>query len=103
MNTQAQIKEIRKVILQGNCSFTINGLTNYQRLENGSYGYAPQVFRVNDLVSFIYETNTIGHVAQQMNIDKITKKTIHLYSFSMFKKKIIGKINFEDVNIISTK
>lgn len=100
MNTQTQIKEIRKTILEGNCSFYVEGINNYQRLEDGSYGYAPQIFKVNDMVSYIYETNTIGSISQQMNIEKITRQTIHLYSYSMLKNKIVGKIHFENVRII---
>ena len=103
MNTQAQIKEVRATILKGDCSFTIGGITNYQKLEDGTYGYAPQVFKVNDMVSYIYEANTIGAIAQQMNIDKITRQNIHLYSFGMLKNKIVGKINFEDIKIITKK
>lgn len=100
MNTQTEIKEIRKTILAGNCSFIIRGLNNYQKLKNNSYGYAPQTFKVNEIATYIYEANTICN-SQQMNIDKITKTAIYLYTYTMLNKRVSGKIKFEDITLIN--
>ena len=99
MNTQTQIKEIKKTILEGNCYFIIRGVVNYQRLDTGSFGYAPQKFKVNDIVSYIHEANAVG-ISQQMNIEKITKTAIYLYTYSMLNKRVSGKIKFEDITLI---
>lgn len=101
MNTKTEIKEIRETILKGQCSFIIRGLNNYQKLKNNSYGYAPQTFKVNEIVTYIYEANIIGANALQMNIDKITKTAIYLYTYTMLNKKVTGKIKFEDITLIN--
>lgn len=100
MNTQTEIKQIRETILNGECSFIIRGITNFQRLDDGSYGYAPQTFKVNEIATYIFEANTICNL-QQMNIDKITKTAIYLYTYTMLNKRVSGKIKFEDITLIN--
>ena len=99
MKTQKQINEIRKTLMNGNCTFIIKGLKNYLKTRNGNYDDILQTLKISENASYIYEDNFIGN-REQMNIEKFTKNTIHLYTYSMLKDRVKGKINLQDVTIL---
>ena len=99
MKTQKEINEIRKTLMNGKCTFIIKGLKNYLKTKKGNYEDILQTLKINENATYIYEENYIGN-REQMNIQKFTKNTIHLYTYSMLNDRVKGKINLQDVTII---
>ena len=99
MKSQKEIKEIKKVLMNGNCIFTVKGIDTYQEISEGVYGYGLQHLKVSKNSNYISEVNSIG-VGGQMNISKFTKNTIHLFTYSILHNQVKGKINLQDVTIL---
>ena len=99
MKTSKQIRQIKSTLMNGNCIFTVKGIESYQHLDNDNYGMALQHLKVSKCTTYIIEVNTIG-MGGQMNVDKFTEKTIHLFTYSILHNQVKGKINYKDVTII---
>ena len=99
MKNPKEVKEIRETILKGDCKITVKGINTYQKIDNDNYGYALQNFKVSKDSGFIEECDTIGF-GGMMNIKKITKNCIYLYTYSIMHNRIDKRINFNDITIV---
>tara|TARA_R110001592_G_scaffold194780_1_gene442384 strand:+ start:765 stop:1073 length:309 start_codon:yes stop_codon:yes gene_type:complete len=101
MKTQNEIKEIKKLLTKGNCIFTIKGIETYQKINNSTFGYSRQQFKMSKKADSISEINTVG-MGGGFNVIKFTKNTIHLYTYSILHNRINAKIKYQDVTILET-
>ena len=100
------ISKVREILMnEGNCEFTVKGITNYDRKEDGSYGNVPKVFRTVKLENdehcgSINEEQLFG---RGMNVTKWGPTCVTLYTYDMLGKKSICKIRYADVRFIADK
>lgn len=86
-------KEIKDQLQKGSVKFTVEGITNYCKGNDGEYGMNPKVFEVNVDAGSIYAEFS------SMNVTKWGPTCITLYTFNMLGKKSIGKIKYSDITI----
>ena len=96
MKTKQEIREIRKAITQGNCTFTVDGINSFQ---GGGLGYSPQFFSTSKDGEFIYEINSVG-MGGGFNVKKTTENMIHLFTYTILHNRVDTRIKFNDINII---
>ena len=90
------IKLIKGVLMnEGNTKFTVKGLKEYGIKEDGSYGYVNKAFRTDEKCESIWSS------FNGMNVTKWGPTCVTLYTFDMLGKKIIGKIKYSDIEIIT--
>ena len=97
MNKEKNTIIQEKLRLEKETRFTIKGQTEYDRLENGEWGYVPKTFRVSENGNAIYRDRLFG---EGMNVNKWGPTCITLYTFNMLGKKTVGKIKYADVTIL---
>ena len=95
--------EVREALMQDGTVFTVEGIDGY----SGTDGYVLREFITNvstwdnmDNSHSIRENELFG---RGMNVNKFGPTCVTLYSYDMLGKKIIGKMNYNNVNIITTK
>ena len=98
MNKEKNTIIQEKLRLENETRFTIKGQTEYDRLENGEWGYVPKIFTVSKCGGAIHEDRLFG---KGMNVRKWGPTCITLYSFDMFGRKIRGKIKYSDIKILN--
>ena len=95
------IKLIKGVLMnEGNTKFTVKGITEYGKKEDGEYGRVPKVFRT----SFSHTTNQSDAIHSSyngMNVTKWGPTCVTLFTYDMLGKKAIGKIKYSDIEIIT--
>jgi len=107
MNKKDVVK-VREILMnEVDCKFTVKGITEYDRKEDGSYGRVAKVFRTSGStnkdgsVGAIYEDKLL--VGQGMNVTKWGPTCVSLFTFDMFGRKIVGKIRYADVRFVADK
>ena len=97
------ISRIREILMnEVDCRFTVNGITEYGRKKDGSYGKIAKVFRTSSpnkdsLIGSIYEDRPFS---QGMNVNKWGPTCVTLYTYDMLGKKSVGKIRYADVRFV---
>ena len=95
------VKKVREILMsEEKTHFTIKGITEYGKKEDGEYGSVPKVFRT----SFSYtknESDAIHSSYNGMNVTKWGPTCVTLYTYDMLGKKAIGKIKYSDVRFIA--
>jgi hypothetical protein len=95
------IKLIKKLLETKKVEFTINGLTEYNRKEDGTYGQVPILFHTHcrdGKTESIYDEYMRG-----MNVNKFGPTCVTLYTFDMLNNRTTSKIRYEDVEILETE
>ena len=98
-----EISKVREILMNTDyCKFTVKGITEYGKKEDGEYGKIAKVFRTSSpnkdgSIGSIYENRPF---AQGMNVNKWGPTCVSLYTFDMFGRKIVGKIRYADVRFI---
>ena len=92
---------IKKEILrtEDGVEFTVKGLTEYGKKEDGSYGQVPKVFKARHGFKRNY-TTSIGTQFDSMNVTKWGPTCVTLYTYDMLGKKSVGKIRYADVRFV---
>jgi len=93
-------KEIREILMSGKVTFTVKGITEYGKQEDGTYGYHPKKFITSlyeESVKAIYEADAQW---SGMNVNKFGPTCVTLYTYDILGKKSVGKIKYEDITII---
>ena len=95
------VKKVREILMsEEKTFFTINGITEYGKKEDGEYGRIPKVFRT----SFSHiknESDGIHSSYNGMNVTKWGPTCVTLFTYDMLGKKAIGKIKYSDVRFIA--
>jgi len=95
------IKLIKKLLETTLVEFNVNGLTEYNKKEDGTYGQVPVLFHTNcrdGKTESIYDGFSRG-----MNVNKFGPTCVTLYSYDMLNNKTTGKIRYEDVEIVNNE
>jgi hypothetical protein len=79
-------KEIREILKGGDVSFHI---TNHKK-----YDGTQTTYRVTD------SGRSIGNWIESMNVNKWGPTCVTLYSYDMLQTRTVGKIRYEDINLI---
>ena len=97
------INKVREILMnEGNCEFTVKGITSYDKKEDGSYGDVPKVFHTVKIEGEEH-CGSISEGWYGMNVNKWGPTCVTLYTFNMLGKKSVGKIKYEDVRFIADK
>ena len=98
MNKEKNTIIQEKLRLENETRFTIKGQTEYDRLENGEWGYVPKTFIVSKRGDAIHEDSIFG---RGMNVRKWGPTCVTLYSYGLLGQKITGKIKYSDIKILN--
>ena len=94
------ISKVREILMnEGNCKFTVKGITNYGKKEDGSFGDIPKVLHTVKLENDEH-CGSISEGWYGMNVNKWGPTCVTLYTFDMLGKKAIGKIRYADVRFV---
>ena len=97
------ISKVREILMnEGGCKFTVKGITNYGKKEDGSYGDIPKVFHTVKLEMDEY-CGSISEGWYGMNVTKWGPTCVTLYTYDMLGKRSVGKIKYENVRFIADK
>ena len=97
------ISKVREILMnEANCNFTVKGITNYGKKEDGSYGDTPKVFHTVKLENDEH-CGSISEGWYGMNVTKWGPTCVTLYTYDMLGKRSVGKIKYEDVRFIADK
>ena len=97
------IKKVREILrTEDGVEFTVNGLTEYGKKEDGSYGQVPTVFKARQGYKRNYNTS-IGSLFDSMNVTKWGPTCVTLYTYDMLGKRSVGKIRYADVRFIAVE
>ena len=94
------ISKVREILMnEGGCKFTVKGITNYDRKEDGSYGNVSKVFHTVKLENDEH-CGSISEGWYGMNVTKWGPTCVTLYTYDMLGKRSIGKIRYADVRFV---
>ena len=94
------ISRIREILRTENgVEFTVNGLTEYGKKKDGSYGQVKTIFKARQGYKRNYNTS-IGSLFSSMNVTKWGPTCVTLYTYDMLGKRSVGKIRYADVRFI---
>tara|TARA_R100001086_G_scaffold247563_1_gene182135 strand:- start:2611 stop:3030 length:420 start_codon:yes stop_codon:yes gene_type:complete len=118
-NKMKNTQLIKTLLETTEVKFTIKGMKDYGRNEDGKLGLKDMIFKniVRDKSELTsrkdVKTETFcagigrclldkysNYLSQQMNVDSFGKTYINLYDFGLFGNKITEKIKYEDITII---
>ena len=100
---KSEIKEVREILrTEDGVEFTVNGMTEYGKKEDGSYGQVKKIFKARQGYKRNYNTS-IGTQFDSMNVTKWGPTCVTLYTYDMLGKRSIGKIRYADVRFIADK
>ena len=95
------INKVREILMnEGNCKFTVKGITQYDKKEDGSYGDVPKVFHTVKIEGEEY-CGSISEGWYGMNVNKWGPTCVTLYTFNMLGKKSVGKIKYSDIKFVN--
>ena len=95
-----EISKVRELLMNdGNCKFTVKGITEYKKKEDGSYGQVPKVFHTVKLENDEH-CGSISEGWSGMNVNKWGPTCVTLYTYNMLGKRISGKIRYADVRFV---
>ena len=95
------ISKVREILMnEGGCKFTVKGITEYERKEDGSYGSVLKKFHTVKLENDEY-CGSISEGWSGMNVNKWGPTCVTLYTYNMLGKRISGKIRYADVRFIA--
>jgi len=95
------ISKVREILMnEDRCEFTVKGITNYGKKEDGSYGDIPKKFHTVKIEGEEH-CGSISEGWSGMNVNKWGPTCVTLYTFDMLGKKAIGKIRYEDVRFVA--
>tara|TARA_R110002049_G_scaffold289978_1_gene473178 strand:- start:245 stop:547 length:303 start_codon:yes stop_codon:yes gene_type:complete len=95
------VKKVREILMsEEKTNFTIKGITEFGKKENGEYGSVPKVFRTSFNKSS-NQSDAIWSSFNGMNVNKWGPTCVTLYTYDMLGKKAIGKIKYSDVRFIA--
>ena len=96
--------EVREALMQDGTVFTVKGIEEYSGKKDG---YVLREFITNKSTyehsGDCYSIHPNLLFSNGMNVNKFGPTCVTLYSFDMLGKKMIGKINYNNVNIVTTK
>ena len=97
--TKEEIKVIRETLIKKVVNFTVEGLTEWDRKEDGTYGYVLKEFKTGCHENG--ETSSISDLYYRgMNVNKFGPTCVTLYAYDLIGNKTIGKIKYEDVKLL---
>ena len=97
------ISKVREILMnEGRCKFTVKGITNYGKKEDGSYGDIPKIFHTVKLENDEH-CGSISEGWSGMNVNKWGPTCVTLYTYDMLGKRSVGKIRYADVRFIADK
>ena len=97
------ISKVREILMnEGGCKFTVKGITNYDRKEDGSYGNVSKVFHTVKIEGEEH-CGSISEGWSGMNVNKWGPTCVTLYTYDMLGKRSVGKIRYADVRFIADK
>ena len=95
-----EISKVRELLMNdGNCKFTVKGITEYKKKEDGSYGQVPKVFNTVKIEGEEH-CGSISEGWSGMNVNKWGPTCVTLYTYNMLGKRISGKIRYADVRFV---
>ena len=95
------IKKVREILrTEDGVKFTVNGLTEYGKKEDGSYGPVKKVFKARQGYKQNHNSS-IGTNFDSMNVTKWGPTCVTLYTYDMLGKRAIGKIRYSDVRFVA--
>ena len=95
------ISKVRELLMNdGNCKFTVKGITEYKKKEDGSYGNVPKVLHTVKIEGEEH-CGSISEGWSGMNVNKWGPTCVTLYTYNMLGKRISGKIRYADVRFVA--
>jgi len=91
-----EIKEIKETLSTKEVKFTC-GLKRFGDKET-TYRTKHKTYGTDNKISSVYEDRPFG---SGMNVNKFGPTCVTLFSYNILGKKVVGKIRYEDVKIIS--
>ena len=100
---KSEIKEVREILrTEDGVEFTVNGITEYGKKDDGSYGQVKKIFKARQGYKRNYNTS-IGTQFDSMNVTKWGPTCVTLYTYDMLGKRSVGKIRYADVRFIASE
>jgi len=97
---KSEIIKIREILRSENgVEFTVNGITEYGKKKDGSYGQVSKVFKGRQGYNKNYN-DSISNDFRSMNVTKWGPTCVTLYTYDMLNKRSVGKIKYEDVRFV---
>ena len=97
------INKVREILMnEANCKFTVKGMIQYGKKEDGSYGDVPKVFHTVKLDHDEY-CGSISEGWYGMNVTKWGPTCVTLYTYDMLGKRSSGKIRYSDIEFVEPK
>ena len=97
---KSEIIKIREILRSENgVEFTVNGITEYGKKKDGSYGQVSKVFKGRQGYNKNYN-DSISNDFRSMNVTKWGPTCVTLYTYDMLGKRSVGKIKYEDVRFV---
>ena len=89
-------KEIREILMNNEVVFTVKGITEYNKKEDGTWGQVPKIFKTN---KYDGKTQSIGIKGgfENMNVTKFGPTCVTLFTYDMLGNKTVGKMKYEDI------
>ena len=95
------ISKVREILMnEGGCKFTVKGIANYDRKEDGSYGNVSKVFHTVKLENDEH-CGSISEGWYGMNVTKWGPTCVTLYTYDMLGNKTTGKIKYSDIKFVN--
>ena len=95
------ISKVREILMnEGGCKFTVKGITDYGKKEDGSYGDIPKKFHTVKIEGEEH-CGSISEGWRGMNVNKWGPTCFTLYTFDILGKKSTGKIRYADVRFVA--
>ena len=95
------INKVREILMnEGGCNFTVKGITNYGKKEDGSYGDIPKKFHTVKIEGEEH-CGSISEGWSGMNVNKWGPTCVTLYTYDMLGKRSVGKIKYSDVRFVT--
>ena len=97
------ISKVREILMnEGNCKFTVKGITQYGKIKPGVWGDTPKQFHTVKLENDEH-CGSISEGWYGMNVTKWGPTCVTLYTYDMLGKRSVGKIKYEDVRFVADK
>lgn len=99
----SKVNEIKEALLKGNVIFTIKGNNDYDRDEEGNWGWnTPREIYINRGSSIVSDLKEDSWTTQ-MNISEFTDTSIKCFTYNFLGTRVASTIKYKDITILDKK